>query len=505
MSKRSRRMVRIFFSVGIGMIFLLAVSGGAFAQDEDPAGDPAGDPAPVAAEVATADSVTAVQTNLDFTWMLLAGFLVFFMQAGFAMLEGGFIRQTGVVNSMAENFMDACVTAIVFFVVGYGIAYASYVNADDVAAAAAEGEVIEEVGNPFFSAPVLALDGADGTEEGDGLTFIDFFFQFAFAGAAATIATGAMAERTDFRGKLIYSAILGAFIYPVVVFWTWGGGFLEDLGFLDFAGSTIVHQTGGILALVGALVVGPRVGRVFGKPPRPSNLMMASLGTFILWFGWYGFNVGSTLAASDLDQMGLVAVNTTLAAAMGALFAMLYAYFTKGGTWDLSLILNGSLAGLVGITAGCAFLAPGAALITGAIAGVLVVVAMDAMEAVKIDDAVGAFAVHGACGMWGSLAIGLFALGGLTGGDAGILSGGGADLLIAQVIGVVAVTAWAGVIGFAMFKAIDAIGLLRMPEAADAVGIDAYEHGASVWPDVLPVPGDDEEASGATPAPATGD
>ena len=505
MKKRYSRTLRTFLSVGFGMIFLLAAVGGAFAQDDDGATDDGATTTAVTetAAYATADDVATVQTNLDFTWMLLAGFLVFFMQAGFAMLEGGFIRQTGVVNSMAENFMDACVTGIVFFIVGYGIAYAGYVSDDAVAEAAEAGEVIEASGTAFFTAPEFALGGITGTEDGDGITFIDFFFQFAFAGAAATIATGAMAERTDFRGKLIYSAILGAFIYPIVVFWTWGGGFLAELGFLDFAGSTIVHQTGGILALVGAMVVGPRVGRVFGNPPRPSNLMMASLGTFILWFGWYGFNVGSTLAASDLNSMGLVAVNTTLAAAAGALSAMVYAYVAKGGKWDLPLILNGSLAGLVGITAGCAFVAPGSALIIGLAAGVLVVLAVDLVESIKVDDAVGAFAVHGACGMWGSLAIGLFGLGGLTGGDAGILVGGGADLLIAQITGVVAVAVFAGVTGFVMFKAIDAVGLLRMPEAANVVGIDAYEHGASVWPDVLPVPEDDAPTS--APAPATGD
>ncbi len=484
MSKRYSRILRTLLSVGIATLFLMAVSGGVFAQEDDTT---EGDPAPaetvtteetVVEDVvafATVDDVATVQTNLDYTWMLLAGFLVFFMQAGFAMLEGGFIRQTGVVNSMAENFMDACVTGVLFFLIGYGIAYAD--------------------GSGFFATPEIALGGVMGTADGDGITFIDFFFQFAFAGAAATIATGAMAERTDFRGKLIYSAIVGAFIYPVVVFWTWGGGWLAEQGFLDFAGSTIVHQTGGIIALIGAFVVGPRVGRVFGKPPKPSNLMLASLGAFILWFGWYGFNVGSTLAASDLNAMGLVAINTTLAACMGAITAMFYAYFAKGGKWDLPLILNGSLAGLVGITAGCAFMAPTSALIVGAVAGVLVVLAVDLVEAVKIDDAVGAFAVHGVGGMWGSIAIGLFGLESLTGSSSGILVGGSADLLIAQILGVVLVAVWAAVTSFIMFKGIALLGVLRMPAAADEIGIDAYEHGASVWPDVLPLP---QEASAAS-------
>ncbi|MFW5748551.1 MAG: ammonium transporter [Chloroflexota bacterium] len=487
MSKRLSRVLRILISVGVATLFLMAVSGGAFAQEDGDEGA-GGETTAVVEEVvfATVDDVATVQTNLDFTWMLLAGFLVFFMQAGFAMLEGGFIRQTGVVNSMAENFMDACVTGIMFFIVGYGIAYAD--------------------GSGVFGTPQFFLGGISGTGEGDGQVFINFFFQFAFAGAAATIATGAMAERTDFRGKLIYSVILGAFIYPIVVFWTWGGGWLSEAGFLDFAGSTIVHQTGGVLGLVGAFVVGPRVGRIFGKPPRASNLMMASLGTFILWFGWYGFNVGSTLAASDLNAMGLVVVNTTLAAAMGAITAMFYAYFIKGGKWEMGYILNGSLAGLVAITAGCAFMAPGSALLTGAVGGIVLILAIDAVEAAKIDDAVGAFAVHGAAGMWGSLAIGLFGLEALTGSSAGLLVGGGVDLLGVQALGVVAVTAFAGITGFMMFKAIALIGLLRMPEAADEMGIDAYEHGASVWPDVLPMPTEKgETVSGGAAAPATGD
>lgn len=419
-------------------------------------------------EMLTAEEV---QSNLDAIWLLLAGFLVFLMQAGFAMLEGGFIRSTGVVNSMAENFMDAAVTGIMFFIVGYGIAYAS-----------TEASIL-------FGTPVFALGGIDGTADGDGFAFIDFFFQFAFAGAAATIATGAMAERTDFRGKLIYSAVLGAIIYPIVVFWTWGGGLLTaQFGFLDFAGSTIVHQTGGIVALVGAIFVGPRVGRVFGDAPRPSNMMLATLGTFILWFGWYGFNVGSTLAASDQNALGLVVVNTTLAACAGALSAMFFVYLFKGGKWDLTFILNGCLAGLVGITAGCAFVSPIAALIIGITAGIVVVLAVDAVEAAKIDDAVGAFAVHGACGMLGSLAIGFWGLPALTGTAGGLFVGGGVDLLVSQFMGVLIVTVFVTIASTLLFSALKAAGLLRMPAEADAVGIDVYEHGATLWPDILPIP-----------------
>ncbi len=467
-------MIYRLISVGVALIFLFAMGMSATAQD-DSAADPAGEATSAEVVYATADAMSTVQTNLDFTWMLLAGFLVFFMQAGFAMLEGGFIRHTGVVNSMAENFMDACVTAVTFFAVGFGLAYGNTLFGG------AEGAVYES--GMFF------LDGINGTTDGSGTTFIDFFFQFAFAGAAATIATGAMAERTDFRGKLIYSAILGAVLYPVVVHWTWGGGLLAANGFQDFAGSTIVHQFGGVFALVGAAVVGARPGRKFGSPPAPSNMMLASLGTFVLWFGWYGFNVGSTLAASDLNSMGLVAVNTTLAAACGALGAMFFVYLRKG-KWDMSFILNGSLAGLVGITAGCAYVSPMAAMIIGVSAGVVVVLSVSAVEAAKIDDAVGAFAVHGACGMLGSLAIGFWGIPALLGTETGgLLIDGSLSLLGSQLFGVIVVTIWAAATAAAVFIPLKAAGLLRLDTEGEEMGIDAFEHDASLYGDILPVPG----------------
>lgn len=465
MASKTRRFWLRLLSIGIGVMFLAVMGTVSMAQDDAAVVEEAA-VEEMAEEVLTAEMV---QSNLDQTWILLAGFLVFFMQAGFAMVEGGFIRAKGVVNSMAENFIDATISGVVFFLVGYGIAYAS----------------TEASG--FFGMPVFALGGIDGTGAGDGIALVSFFYQFAFAGAAGTIATGAMAERTDFRGKLIYSVLVALIIYPLVVFWTWGGGWLAQMGFLDFAGSTIVHQTGGFIALVGAIFVGPRVGRVFGSPPAASNLPMATLGTMILWLGWYGFNVGSTLAASDVNAMGLVAVNTTLAAAVGALGAMFYAYFTNGGKWDLSFILNGSLAGLVGITAGCAFVSPVASLLIGAISGVLVVIAVRVVEAAKVDDAVGAFSVHGVCGMFGTLAIGLWGNPALTGGAAGLFMGGGVSLLATQAVGVVAVGAWTIVTSSIMFGALRAVGLLRMPANANMVGIDVYEHGATMMPDLLPM------------------
>lgn len=476
-----RKMFYRLFSILLGLVVLYSFGFGAIAQDETPAEEDTAAEEMVVEEVAEEAVLTAetVQTNLDQIWLLVAGFLVFFMQAGFAMLEGGFIRHTGVVNSLAENFMDACITGIVFFIIGYGIAYGAY-------------DAEAGIGSSILGQVEIALGGITGLNNDEGIKFVDFFFQFAFAGAAATIATGAMAERTNFIGKLIYSALLGAVIYPVVVFWTWGGGWIAEQGFVDFAGSTIVHMTGGVVAIIGAYMVGPRVGRVFGAPPRPSNMALAAIGTFILWFGWYGFNVGSTLAASDPSALGLVAVNTTLAACAGAIAAMSYQYF-RTGKWDLGFILNGSLAGLVGITAGCASVAPTGALIIGLLAGVLVVVVVSIVESLKIDDAVGAFAVHGACGAFGTLMIGVLGVGDLivanngVEGVAGILMGGGATLLISQAVGVIGVAVWVTVTSVLMFGALKAAGLLRMHSEAEEIGIDAYEHGATLWPNVLPL------------------
>ena len=467
-----RKMLYRLLSIFIGMAVLYSFGFDAIAQDDPPAEDAAAEEVMMEEGISAAD----VQYNLDQIWILLAGFLVFFMQAGFAMLEGGMIRETGVVNSLAENFMDACVTGIVFFIVGYGIAYGVY-------------DAEAGIGSSILGEVELFLGGAYGANPGDGEKLVGFFFQFAFAGAAATIATGAMAERTNFVGKLIYSAILGAVIYPVVVFWTWGGGWIAEQGFIDFAGSTIVHMTGGVVALVGAYMVGPRAGRIFGRPPEASNLAVAALGTFILWFGWYGFNVGSTLGAGDPNQLGLVAVNTTLAAAAGALGAMFYTYYLTQN-WNMSFILNGSLAGLVGITAGCASVTPIGALVIGALSGIVVVISISLIESMKIDDAVGAFSVHGACGAFGTLMIGI--VGSAALGAPSLLDGGTLDTLGSQIVGVAGVAIWTGVASFLMFGALKAANILHVDPEADRIGIDAYEHHASVWPNVLPLREEDE-------------
>jgi len=456
------------------------------------------------------DPAAASQATIDTVWVLLTGFLVFFMQTGFAMLETGLIRRTGAVNALLENFIDASLTAVAFWAVGFGIAFGT-----------SSGGLFGTDG--FFLSGAMTIDAGTITFNKfaaypnlDILTF--FFFQFAFAATASTITTGAMAERTDFVGDLIYSVIMGAISYPVIVHWVWGGGWLAQQGFLDFAGSTVVHTVGGVTAIVGAAMLGPRKCRI-GKDgtwqplPAPHNLGLATIGTMILWLGWYGFNPGSTLGTGNTGLIGLVTLNTTLGAAGGALASLFFQYF-RSKKWDLVATLNGSLAGLVAITAGCAFVMPGSALIIGVIGGIIVILVAEAVERLRIDDPVGAFAVHGGCGIWGTLAVGLFGQAGLTlapaGVDAatrvGLLMGGSADLLVVQLIGVGATIAFTAVFALVMFGALRLAGRLHVnKKIVDDVNIfiDDYEHGAAIMPDVRPAATIDHGK--VTVAPATGD
>lgn len=438
----------------------------------------------------TMEDVTNLTVSIDTAWVIITSFLVFFMQAGFAFLETGLIRQTSAVNSLVENFIDACVTGIVWWLVGFGIAFGASSNGLFGTSLFAPG--LEYMGETFGSLNIGVLTM--------------FFFQFAFAATATTIMTGAMAERTDFIGHLILSALIAIFIYPPVVHWVWGGGWLSGLGFHDFAGSTVVHTVGAVIALIGAAMLGPRPGRVFGKPPRPHNLGYAALGTLILWFGWYGFNPGSTLGAVGYGSLiGLVTLNTTLAAVTAALSAM-FVMYARSGKWDLPAMLNGSLAGLVGITAGCAFVSPVAAVAIGITAGVVVIFATEIVERAKIDDAVGAFAVHGACGIMGTLAIGLWGDASLTlTGQAGLFLGGGLELLGVQALGSAATILYVTTTSIVMFGVLKAVNRLRVSSKADAIGIDVYEHGASVWPDILPYPDELPVEGAARKAPAVGD
>lgn len=426
----------------------------------------------------TADALAALEVSINSTFIFIAAIFVFFMQAGFAFLEAGMIRQRGAVNSLMENFMDAAFGGLAFFATGYALA----LGVDN-------GSGLFGTTNFFLSDAVTVTNGS--IDYGAGVSvYMMFFFQYAFCATAGTIATGAMAERVNFIGKIIYSIVIAGFTYPIVIHWIWGGGWLAQQGFLDFAGSTAVHLSGAMLAITGAIVIGPRLGRVWGAPPKPHNLAYAALGTMILWLGWYGFNPGSALSMGSNGFVGLVAVTTTLAACAGAFSASLLAYFRTGGKWDLPAALNGSLAGLVGITAGCAFVSPASSIVIGAIAGVLVLLTADVMERLKIDDAAGAFAVHGVCGIFGTLAIGIFGQPEL--GANGLLFGGGVQQLGVQALGAGAVFVFMGLTSYVLFLVINALGVLRISAKGEEMGIDLYEHGATIPQDdsLIEVPGD---------------
>jgi len=483
--KRSRRLWRQIIVMGVATLILALFGARAtLAQDAAP----------------TIEDITSIKIGIDTAWVLLTGFLVFIMQLGFAILETGMIRQTSAVNALLENFLEAGIGAICWWILGFGLAFGL------------------DNGSGLFGTSLFApgIESADVIFYGNISVLTMFFFQFAFAATASTITTGAMAERTDFVGHLIYTVVVVSFIYPVVVHWVWGGGWLFQQGFFDFAGSNVVHTVGGVIALVGAWMLGPRKGKVWGKAIPPHNLGLALMGTMILWFGWYGFNPGSTLGAVGVaGTIGIVTLNTTLGAGAGSLSALFFQY-ARTGKWDLTACLNGSLAGLVAITGGCAFVSPWAAVIIGLIGGIVLLLWTDLLEKVKIDDAVGASAVHLACGVWGILAIGLFAEPSLTpfaanvkAGMGGILvAGGSADILVTQVIGSVATIVWCGVTSLVMFGALKAVGRLRVNPKAEMEGnfIDNYEHGQTVWPDLLPLPSEDVIVKGAaSKAPAAGD
>lgn len=429
-----------------------------------------------AAQTPGEDAAQAVQVALDNIWVLVAAVLVIFMQAGFALVEAGMTRAKNVANIFMKNLMDFCVGAILFFAVGYAIAF---------------GGAYTGFGK-FFGGSGWFLAGDGVYTYGNLDKFVFFTFQVAFAATAATIVSGAMAERTQFRSYIMYSAVLSAVIYPVVVRWTWGGGWLfqRDTPYHDFAGSSIVHMVGGVAALAGAKMLGPRIGRydAEGKPrPIPGHsIPFAILGCFILLVGWYGFNPGSNLAADA--GVGLIAMNTTVAGAAGAVLAMIFTW-VRAGKPDVGLAGNGLLAGLVGVTAGCYALNPVGSLIVGALSGVIVVVAVTFIERIHIDDPVGAIAVHGACGAFGTIAVGLFAAKDIDGVvKQGLLWGGNADQLVTQVIGVASIAAWtlvtAGTLFFVLTKTVG----LRVPEHEEIEGLDLREHGAPGYQDdVVPL------------------
>jgi Amt family ammonium transporter len=396
---------------------------------------------------------------LDTLWILLAAILVFFMQAGFGMVEAGLIRSKNAANVLMKNLMDFCFAALGFFMFGYAIMYGT------------EGLLVGSDGWFMFGV---------GESVGTLPTEVFWLFQAVFAGTAATIVSGAMAERMKFVAYLTYSFLLTAFIYPVVGHWVWGGGWLAGLDFHDFAGSTVVHAVGGIAALVGAWMLGPRIGRFQpdGSPRVISghNLPLVMIGVFILWFGWYGFNAGSTLGMGEPGVVGRIAMNTTLAPAVGAIAAMVTAW-VKYGKPDLTIALKGALAGLVGITAPCAVVSSGGSIYIGLVAGVLVVYGIEWLNRLQIDDVVGAFPVHGLCGIWGTLAVGLFGRELLGAPSDGLFYGGGIGQLGIQSLGVIACLAFTALAMGIVFKMIDSVIGLRVSKETELRGLDQDEHG----------------------------
>jgi len=392
-------------------------------------------------------------------WILLAAFLVFFMQAGFGMVEAGLVRTKNAANIIMKNLLDFCFAALGYFIFGYAIMYGG--------------------SGLFVGTEGWFLIGAESAVDGVPLEAV-WLFQAVFAGTAATIVAGAVAERMKFVAYLGYAFLLSAFIYPVVGHWVWGGGWLADFGFYDFAGSTVVHGVGGVSALVGAWLLGPRFGR-FGPDGSPHviaghNMPLVGMGVFILWFGWFGFNAGSTLGFDEPEVVARVAINTTLAPSAGAIAAM----FTAWAWWgkpDLTISLNGALAGLVGITAPCAVVSPSAALFIGLLAGILVVFGIDWMNRIGVDDPVGAAPVHGLCGIWGTLAVGLFGQAALGAPKDGLLYGGDFGQLGIQCLGVIACYAFAGLAMYIVFKFIDVTVGLRVSHETELRGLDLDEHG----------------------------
>jgi Amt family ammonium transporter len=465
----------------LGVATLLAAIKGAAWLFESAAG---------AATVAPVHTANELVSPVNTIWVLVTAFLVFFMQAGFMALEAGFSRSRETVNILLECVFDTCLCGLLFWAIGFAFMFG-------------EGNGI--IGHQYFF-----LHGAGGAYGSTGVAFLAFFlFQFAFADTASTITSGAMVGRTGFKGDILYSVCVSGFIYPIFGHWVWGpGGWLGNtMGwfhsltggtvFRDFAGSTVVHTVGGTIALVGAIALGPRLGRKFkpdgGGPTPPHDLTMASIGAVILWFGWYGFNPGSTLSAMDWEGIGRVAGNTTLAACAGGMIAVLFVY-PRSRKWDLGMSLNGFLGGLVAITAPCYWVSPFGAILIGALAGVIVPLGVDLLENLRIDDPIGAFPVHGMCGVWGTLAVGLFATGkfGVPTADGadtstvvkGLLYGGGTAQLRAQLIGSLTCLVIVGAVAVVAMYGIRSIRgewSLRVSRDGELEGLDLHEHGTPAY------------------------
>ncbi len=413
-----------------------------------------------------------VQHNLDVVWTLLAAILVFMMQAGFALVETGFTRAKNAANIMMKNLMDFAAGSLAFYVLGAALMFGGSVAAG------------------WFGWGGLGMPTLSASADTWDWTFL--FFQTMFAATAATIVSGAVAERIEFKSYLIYSVLVSALVYPVSGHWMWGGlagegsaGWLEALGFHDFAGSTVVHSVGGWIALAGAMALGPRLGkyRPDGKAnPIPGHsLVLGTLGVFLLWIGWFGFNPGSYTAG--VPSVGRVAMTTNLAACAGTCAALVTAWIIMGKP-DLTMALNGSLAGLVAITAPCDLVTANAAIAIGLVAGVLVVLSVFAFDRLHIDDPVGAVSVHCVNGVWGTLAVGLFAAptaAGYGNDLAGLFYGGGIRLLGVQALGAGATAIWAFGMGAVIFAALKRLHILRVPATTELKGLDIVEHGQDAY------------------------
>ncbi|MCF7818886.1 MAG: ammonium transporter [Kiritimatiellales bacterium] len=435
---------------------LVLASAPAWAQEAADAGAAAG--AAVDAVAVTND----ISYAIDNMFLMLSAVLVLFMQAGFALVESGFNSSKNAVNILFKNTMDLCIGMILFFVIGYGLMYPG------------------DGGNGWLAFRGFGIGGlgADAAAAGTLAPQCDWLFQVAFAATAATIVSGAVAGRLQFKAYLIYSAIISAFIYPISGYWKWGGGWLDAMGFYDFAGSLVVHACGGFAALAGAIVLGPRIGR-FTKDGKSKampghNLPIAALGVFILLIGWFGFNPGSQLAIvgkSNTDAVMLIAVNTLLAAGAGGILAMLTTWLLHKKP-DLTLTVNGILAGLVGITANCDSVTNVSAIWIGAVAGIIVVLGVKLLDKLKIDDPVGAFPVHGLCGIWGGIATWLFSSASMPGGK---------HEMIPQIVGSLAIPLWAFGTMFILFTILKKIGMLRVSKEEELRGLDIGEHGEEAY------------------------
>lgn len=407
------------------------------------------------------ETLQGLQIGIDNMWLLIAAFLVMFMQPGFAMVEAGFTRSKNTANILMKNLMDFAIGSLLYWMIGFTLMYGDSIGG--------------LIGTPdlFFMSEGFGANYSD---------YADLFFQTVFAATAATIVSGAMAERTEFKAYLIFSIVITVLIYPISGHWTWGGGWLSQLGFHDFAGSSIVHSVGAWVGLAGAAMIGPRIGKYDkngkAKAIPGHNLALGALGVFILWFGWFGFNPGSQLAAAGTDNavaIGHIAVTTNLAAAAGCVTAMMVSWFRYKRP-ALSISLNGALAGLVAITAGCDAVDPVGAVLIGAIAGFVLPFAVEFFDKVlKIDDPVGAISVHGVSGALGTLAVGLFST------SEGLFYGYGAKLLGIQAIGVLTFFVWAGGCGLILFYILKKANVLRVSKRIEEEGLDVYEHGESAY------------------------